>query len=185
MGVREKQREDVDTSRHDEIQPGFTGATSLETHPIVMALRQEISNLRRRNVDEVEDLRMENDEMRSLYKCGDIGKIPTHHDTDAEEVYENVISSTMYYHTIVNLLQEFEKYELKHIPQEEKEFENYARVNLLSKLASTKRLRQHHTIIQKIVSKLSEEEIDVSANEIVNKEWMVPIRQFLKNGVLP
>ncbi|RDX57963.1 hypothetical protein CR513_62759, partial [Mucuna pruriens] len=67
---------------------GNTSDDPLQTHPIVLALQQEILELRKQNVKEVEILRRENDEMRSQFRHSDIGKIPTHldiKDNDGED----------------------------------------------------------------------------------------------------
>ncbi|RDY08210.1 hypothetical protein CR513_07576, partial [Mucuna pruriens] len=54
-----------------------------------------------------------------------------------------------YCHNVIRMLQNFEAHELKHIPRDEN-----TKVDLLAKLASTKKPWQHHIVIQKTIKSL-------------------------------
>ncbi|RDY08851.1 hypothetical protein CR513_06870, partial [Mucuna pruriens] len=70
-----------------------------------------------------------------------------------------------YSHKVVNMLQEFEKYEVKHIPGEDN-----SRVDGLSKLATIKATSQHRSIFHKTMKSPSIEEVKVANEEVVDRE---------------
>nr|KYP32059.1 Gypsy retrotransposon integrase-like protein 1 [Cajanus cajan] len=85
-----------------------------------------------------------------------------------------------YFHTASHQISSFDEFTIKHVPREQN-----ARVDLLSKLASTKRPGQHRTIIQETLHSpsLGDKVVNVSDNE--NLGWMAGIWGYLKEGTLP
>jgi len=67
-----------------------------------------------------------------------------------------------YYHLTMCLLSCFDEYELKHIFRE-----NNDRANVLAKLASSKKSRQHRTFIQKALITPSIDKYDIFASKLV------------------
>lgn len=80
----------------------------------------------------------------------------------------------------MHLLNCFDEYELKHIFRE-----NNDRENVLSKLASSKKSRQHKTFIQETLVTPSIENFDIFARQIGCDFWMNLIWNYLVNDQLP
>nr|KYP52748.1 hypothetical protein KK1_025283 [Cajanus cajan] len=74
----------------------------------------------------------------------------------------------------------FDEFTIQHVPREQN-----TRADLLSKLASTKRLGQHQTIIQETLHSLSLDDKIVNTSDSEEQGWMTCIWSYLKAGVLP
>nr|KYP74436.1 Uncharacterized protein Mb2253c family [Cajanus cajan] len=74
----------------------------------------------------------------------------------------------------------FDDFQIEHIPRAQNE-----RVDLLSKLASTKRPGQHKTIIQETIAAPSCQVTTIFANNSYQQGWMADIWKYLKDGILP
>nr|KYP31356.1 Retrovirus-related Pol polyprotein from transposon 17.6 [Cajanus cajan] len=72
------------------------------------------------------------------------------------------------------------KFTIHHVPREQN-----ARVNLLSKLASTKGPGQHQTIIQETLNSPSLDDKVVNTSDSTDRGWMKDIWNYLKQGILP
>lgn len=69
---------------------------------------------------------------------------------------------------------------VEHNPREQN-----TRVDLLSKLASTKRAGIYKTVIQETLVESSIQLEEVMANEEIDREWMIEIWNYLKHDILP
>ncbi|XP_020231813.1 uncharacterized protein LOC109812294 [Cajanus cajan] len=85
-----------------------------------------------------------------------------------------------YFHAASQEISSFDEFTIHHVPREQN-----ARADLLSKLASTKRPRQHQTIIQETLNSPSLDDKVVNANDNGDQGWMTGIWNYLKEGTLP
>nr|KYP62073.1 Transposon Ty3-I Gag-Pol polyprotein [Cajanus cajan] len=85
-----------------------------------------------------------------------------------------------YFHTASHQISSFDEFTIKHVPREQN-----VRVDLLSKLASTKRPGQHRTIIQETLHSPSLEDKVVNVSDNEDLGWMAGIWGYLKEGTLP
>nr|KYP70484.1 Transposon Ty3-I Gag-Pol polyprotein [Cajanus cajan] len=74
----------------------------------------------------------------------------------------------------------FDEFTIQHVPQDQN-----TRDDLLSKLASTKRPRQHQTIIQETLHSPSLDDKVVNSSNSEEQGWMTGIWNYLKAGILP
>jgi len=79
-----------------------------------------------------------------------------------------------YYHIAKTLIDNFECFEMYYIPRERN-----TKVDLISKQASTKKVRHLKTIIQETLQALTIDTEDAMAEEEEEPEWMTPYRNFL------
>lgn len=87
---------------------------------------------------------------------------------------------TKYLCKVNALISEFKEFIIEHISREEN-----ARVDLLSKLASTKKVGHHRTIIQETLSEPSIYEAEIMQIEPVDRERMSLIWEYLVHDTLP
>ncbi|XP_020226948.1 uncharacterized protein LOC109808370 [Cajanus cajan] len=85
-----------------------------------------------------------------------------------------------YFHVASQRISSFSEFTIHHVPQEKN-----VRVDLLSKLASTKRHGQHRTIIQETLNSPSLDDKVVNTNDNEDQGWMTGIWSYLKEGTLP
>nr|KYP68003.1 hypothetical protein KK1_021620 [Cajanus cajan] len=78
------------------------------------------------------------------------------------------------------MISSFDEFTIKHVSREQN-----ARADLLSKLANTKRLGQHQTIIQETLHSPSLDDKIVGVTDNEDLGWMAGIWSYLKEGVLP
>ncbi|XP_020229889.1 uncharacterized protein LOC109810756 [Cajanus cajan] len=81
---------------------------------------------------------------------------------------------------VSHLTSSFDHFQIEHIPRAQN-----LRVDLLSKLASTKRPGQHKTIIQETISTPSYDSAAILANTPGQSSWMTNIWQYFTDGTLP
>ena len=81
-----------------------------------------------------------------------------------------------YYHTVLNLISWFNKVTLEHIQREDN-----VRVDVLSRLATTKRKSHQRSVVQICLRKPS-----VGSDECLavteDNTWMTPIKKYLELG---
>nr|KYP65463.1 Transposon Ty3-I Gag-Pol polyprotein [Cajanus cajan] len=94
------------------------------------------------------------------------------HDLGARRVSCNSDSKLM--------ISSFDEFTIHHVPREQN-----ARADLLSKLASTKRLGQHRTIIQETLHSPSLDDKVVNTSDSGDHGWMTGIWNYIKEGTLP
>ncbi|XP_020239844.1 uncharacterized protein LOC109818731 [Cajanus cajan] len=85
-----------------------------------------------------------------------------------------------YYHTVSPWTSSFEEFTIHHVPREQN-----VRVDLMSKLASTKHPGQHQTIIQETINSPSLDAKVIDVNDVEDKEWMTNIWNYLQDGTVP
>nr|KYP31996.1 Transposon Ty3-G Gag-Pol polyprotein [Cajanus cajan] len=81
---------------------------------------------------------------------------------------------------VSHLTSSFDHFQIEHVPRAQN-----VRADLLSKLASTKRLGQHKTIIQETISTPSYDSVAILANNPSQSTWMSNIWEYLTDGTLP
>lgn len=87
---------------------------------------------------------------------------------------------TRYMSKVKSLIMKFDESSIEHIGREKN-----IRTDLLSKLASSKRMGKNRSVIQETVSNLSIQPEDVLIINNTDKAWMEPIWQFLVNNKVP
>nr|KYP60082.1 Gypsy retrotransposon integrase-like protein 1 [Cajanus cajan] len=85
-----------------------------------------------------------------------------------------------YFHVASHQILSFDEFTIQHVPREQN-----TRVNLLSKLASTKSPGQHRTIIQETLHSPSLDDKVVNVSDSEDLGWMTGIWSYLKEGTLP
>ncbi|XP_020236671.1 uncharacterized protein LOC109816185 [Cajanus cajan] len=85
-----------------------------------------------------------------------------------------------YFHIASQQISSFDEFAIQHVPREQN-----AQVDLLSKLASTKKLGQHRTIIQETLHSPSFDDKVVNVSDSGDLGWMTGIWNYLKEGTLP
>ena len=85
-----------------------------------------------------------------------------------------------YYHIVKSLIDNFKCFKMYYIPRE-----SNTRVDLLSKLASTKKAEHLKTIIQETLQTPTIDVEEIMAEEEEEPNWMTPYKNFLIRGVLP
>jgi len=85
-----------------------------------------------------------------------------------------------YYHIVKSLIDNFECFEMYFIPRE-----SNTRADLLSKLASTKKVGHLKTIIQETFQTPTIDAEEIMVGEKKEPNWMTLYRNFLIRGVLP
>lgn len=84
-----------------------------------------------------------------------------------------------YYQITRNLILQFEDVSVEHVPQN-----NNDRADVLSTLASTRKIGQHRTLIQEVLNTPSWDRDDVLELQVGESSWMTPILDFLMNDLL-
>ena len=85
-----------------------------------------------------------------------------------------------YYHIVKTLIDNFKCFKMYYIPRE-----SNIRANLLSKLASTKKVGHLKTIIQETIQAPTINAEEVMAREEEEPDWMTPYKNILIRGTLP
>jgi len=85
-----------------------------------------------------------------------------------------------YYHVARNLTLHFNEANIVHVPRAEND-----RADVLSKLASTKKVGQHRTLMQEVLYAPSWNQEDVFEIRNGGENWMTPILNFLVHDTLP
>jgi ribonuclease HI len=68
----------------------------------------------------------------------------------------------------------FSKFEIRHIPREEN-----ARANLLSKLASTKKTSNYHSVVEEVIPYPS------LTLQVQEADWRTPLIDYIERGITP
>jgi ribonuclease HI len=84
-----------------------------------------------------------------------------------------------YLERVNKLKDQFNTFELIFVPREQN-----SRADLLSKLASTKKLGNNRTVIQEVISKPSTEDTEI-VMIVEEEDWRGPITKYLQNETLP
>jgi len=84
-----------------------------------------------------------------------------------------------YYHIAKSLIDKFKKFTITHVPMTANEW-----ADILSKLASTKKVGQHRTLIQENLTSPSWDHSDVFQINTGKNSWMTPIIEYLSNEIL-
>ena len=85
-----------------------------------------------------------------------------------------------YYHIAKTFIDNFECFEMYYISRE-----SNTKVNLVSKLANTKKVEHLKTIIQETLQTPTIDAEEVMAREEKEPSWRTPYKNFLIQGVLP
>nr|KYP75999.1 Gypsy retrotransposon integrase-like protein 1 [Cajanus cajan] len=85
-----------------------------------------------------------------------------------------------YFHIASQQISSFDEFAIQHVSREQN-----ARVDLLPKLASTKKAGQHRTIIQETLHSPSFDDKVVNVSDSGDLGWMKGIWNYLKEGTLP